>query len=169
MSKLRDNVTHVIENQSEYPACVITIAQEMHDCFQTRREGVLKLKTECNEMWKLWLNILAQQKKTGDTYKQRHWFASRQLMAKYDRQANELFHKAKGTKNTARWVIESFRHEFEGCLKLLREENLNRVYEWHRCVGTKEVNESLVDVAYLRPIRYACIAEILAWKAMKNV
>lgn len=168
MSRLRQAVADVVMDSDNYPSCVVSIAREMHDCFQRRQEGVLALRSKLNSAWKFWLNTLHLKKKLGESYKDRRWAASRMLWAYVGNEQNERFHKAKTGKNDGRSIINSYRLEFEACLTLLKEEKADRVYEWLRCVNAEEVNTTLVDVAYLRNIRQAYVAEILAWKAMRG-
>jgi len=167
MSKLKTSVQRVVENQPDYPSCVVSIAREMYDCFQKRREGVLTLRSGLNSAWKFWLNTLHMKKKLGESYKDRRWSASRMLWAYIGNEQNEKFHKAKTGKNNGRSIVNYYRLEFEACLLLLKEEKNDRVYEWMRCVNAEEVNTTLEDVAYLRNIRHKYLAEILAWKAMR--
>lgn len=166
MSKLYQRVNVVAKMNGAYPQCVVDLANELVPLFEKRRNGVSVLHSELKEVRKFRLKVLADNKKLGLSYRHRHMAVVSDVRRMYGKEKYEDYCTAVHARNQGKLIINSLREEFDSCIRLIHEENLDRVYEWCRCVNATEVNKSLTDVAYVRNIRPMYLAEILAFKHM---
>lgn len=149
----------------KYPEVMLTTAKEYIDINEKRKNAIRSLYEDkrLRSIRKLYAehggysSSLVSRRKAGNV-----------IRIAYPKESND-FHKAKN------YMYDNYTWKFCNVMeflymeKLLECKDIENINKYFRCVNAKRYDDSLIPVAFLRPIRQSVVIEILSFKILKEL